>query len=329
MTGPFIHDIDPVLADLGGLYLWYYGLFYSLGFLSLFLWLRSQRASLRLSVADVYDLTIVASAAILIGGRLMAVLFYEWDYYREHLAQLGHYWIGGMGTHGFLIGVVVGTALFSWVKGKPFLVILDALAIPGALILGFGRLANYIDGQIVGSVTEVWWGVKFPDADGYRHPVVLYDGLKNLLLIVPLLLIRRTGPPPGVLAANFILWYGFFRLLIDFLRDYRADLLGLPSGQWFNISMVVIGIGMLAWIYRRPSPRDAMQDIDWSSYDALLARPASLFLRRLLLLSILLFSLAIPSDRTQDVPVVYGKRHPGLEHSALYPPVSIRTSQQP
>jgi phosphatidylglycerol:prolipoprotein diacylglycerol transferase len=318
-----------VLGNLGAVYLWYYGLSYSLGFLTLFLWLRAQRASLRLRLSDVYDLAIAASAAILIGGRLMAVLFYEWDYYREHLAQIGYYWIGGMGTHGFLIGVVVATWLFCWVKGKPFLVILDALAIPGALILAFGRLANHIDGQIVGSVTDVGWAVKFPDADGYRHPVVLYDGLKNLLLIVPLLLIRRSAPPPGVLAAHFMLWYGFFRFLIDFLRDYRADLLGLPSGQWFNVSMVVIGIGLLLWIYRRPSPRDVMRDIDWSSYDALLARPAGLLLRRLLLLSLLLFSLVIPSDRTQDIPAAYGKRHPGLQHSALYPPVSIRTSQQP
>jgi len=329
MTGPFIHDIDPVLADLGGLYLWYYGLFYSLGFLAIFLWLRAQRNRLRFSLADVYDLTIVASLSILVGGRLMAVVFYEWDYYREHLEQVLHYWIGGMGTHGFLIGVVLGTWVFCRVKQKPFLSVLDALAIPGAVILGFGRLANFIDGQIVGSVTDVWWAVKFPDAEGYRHPVVLYDGLKNLLLIIPLLLIRRAHPRPGVLAANFILWYGLFRFLIDFLRDYRADLLGLPSGQWFNVSMVLIGTGMLVWILRRPAAHSAMADIDWSSYDRLLGRPASLFLRRLLFIAILLFSLSIPSDRTQDVPLAYGKRHPGLVHSTLYPPVTIRVPKEP
>jgi phosphatidylglycerol:prolipoprotein diacylglycerol transferase len=324
MTGPFIHDIDPVLADVGGLYLWYYGLFYSLGFLAIFLWLRIQRHRLRFSLADVYDLTIVASVSILIGGRLMAVVFYEWDYYREHLWQILYYWIGGMGTHGFLIGVVAGTWLFCRVKRRPFLEVLDALAIPGAVILGFGRLANFIDGQIVGSVTDAWWAVKFPDAEGYRHPVVLYDGFKNLLLVIPLLLIQRANPRPGVLAANFILWYGLFRFLIDFLRDYRAELLGLPSGQWFNVSMVVIGAGLLAWVFRRPGSRSVMADIDWSTYDALLSRPSGLVLRRLMLAAILLFSLGIPSDRTQDVPAAYGKRHPGLEHSALYPPVSIR-----
>ena len=324
MDGPFIHDIDPVLADLGGLYLWYYGLSYALGFLVLFLWLRWQRDSLRLSVADVYDLSIVLGAAVLIGGRLMAGLFYEWEYYRGHLAQLPYYWIGGMGTHGFLIGAVVGTWVFSRVKRKPFLGLLDALAVPGALILVVGRLANFIDGQIVGSVTDVWWAVKFPDAEGYRHPVVLYDGLKNLLLIVPLLWIRGRRPPLGVLAASFVLLYGLLRFLIDFLRDYRADLLGLPSGQWFNVAMVVIGAGMLLWIYRRPSQDAVMRDLDWSLYDAMMAKPTVLWPRRMVLLAILLFSLTIPSDRTQDVPAAYGERHPGMSHSVLYPPVVIR-----
>ena len=113
MTGPYIHDIDPVFAEVGGMALWYYGLFYALGFLGVFLWLKIQRKSLGYTLVEVYDFSILASLSILIGGRLMAVLFYEWDYYRLHLEQIVFYWIGGMGTHGFLIGVVVGTWLFS------------------------------------------------------------------------------------------------------------------------------------------------------------------------------------------------------------------------
>ena len=188
----------------------------------------------------------------------MAVLFYEWTYYSKNLHQILFYWIGGMGTHGFLIGVVIGTWIFCRLRHKSFLVTLDMLVIPGAFILGFGRLANFIDGQIVGSITDVWWAVKFPDADGFRHPYVLYDGIKNFLLVIPLLLIRTTKPPMGVLTAHFLIWYGFFRFLLDFLRDYRADLLGLPSGQWFNISMVLIGVVMLLWIYKNySSPNQA------------------------------------------------------------------------
>ena len=260
MTEPFVHDIDPVFADLGGVYLWYYGLFYSLGFLAIFLFLRLQRNRLRFSAADVYDLSIVAAVSILIGGRLMAVLFYEWDYYSDHLGHIPFYWIGGMGTHGFFIGVVVGTWLFCRVKNRSFLAVLDSLAIPGAVILGFGRVANFIDGQIVGSLSDAWWAVKFPDAEGFRHPYVLYDGIKNLLLLVPLLLVRRSRPPDGVLTASFMLLYGVLRFMIDFFRDYRAYLLGLPSGQWFNVLMVLIGLGMLIWIYHRQTASSAVAD---------------------------------------------------------------------
>jgi phosphatidylglycerol:prolipoprotein diacylglycerol transferase len=83
---------------------------------------------------------------------------------------------------------------------RPFRQILDVLAIAAALILGFGRIGNFIDGQIVGIVTTVPWAVKFPDAEGFRHPVVLYDGLKNFLLVPVLLRVHRSGVPAGRVA---------------------------------------------------------------------------------------------------------------------------------
>ena len=76
---------------------------------------------------------------------------------------------------------------------------------------GIGRLGNFIDGQIVGAVTEVWWAVQFPDADGFRHPVVLYDGAKNLLLMAYLMRVRRANRTPGATAASFVFWYAFPR----------------------------------------------------------------------------------------------------------------------
>src|SRR6185295_17781053 len=109
---------------------------------------------------------------------------------------------------------------------------------------------NFIDGQILGSVTDVWWAVKFPDAEGFRHPVVLYDGLKNLLLIPWLLVLRSRRPPRGVVLAHFILWYGLLRIPIDLFREYPGTLLGLATGQRFNVFMTVLGAALL-WRFRR------------------------------------------------------------------------------
>ena len=119
---------------------------------------------------------------MLIGGRAVEVSFDEWDFYRQHPWFVPAYWLGGMATHGLLIGAAVGAWLFATVYRKPFLELADALVIPGAFLMGLGRIGNFIDGQIVGSVTNVPWAVQFPYAAGFRHPVVLYDGAKNLLL---------------------------------------------------------------------------------------------------------------------------------------------------
>ena len=136
-----------------------------------------------------------------------------------------------MATHGLMIGGAVTAGLFALLYRKPFLLLADALVIPAAFLMGIGRLGNFIDGQIVGAVTDVWWAVKFPDADGFRHPVVLYDGFKNLLLMACLLRVRRTTGTPGATAARFVFWYAFPRVFIDLFRDYPTHRLALGTGK--------------------------------------------------------------------------------------------------
>jgi phosphatidylglycerol:prolipoprotein diacylglycerol transferase len=188
--GPWVHDLDPIIGTVFGVHLWWYGLSYSLGFLNAHLSFMRRRAELGLSTREVYELSLLLSTGVLVGGRLI-VVNNEWAFYRDHLDLLPAVWIGGMATHGLIIGGFAGVALFCLLRRKPLLVMLDAMAIPAALILCVGRLGNFIDGEIVGRVTTVPWAVKFPDAEGFRHPVVLYDGLKNLL-IVPVLMRART-----------------------------------------------------------------------------------------------------------------------------------------
>jgi len=313
VLGPYLHHIDPIIATVAGVHLWWYGLSYTLGFLNAGWFINRRRAELGLSKQAALDLTLLLAVGVLVGGRLVTV-FHERAFYREHLSLIPAVWLGGMATHGLIIGGFAGVGLFCWIYRKPYRQVFDALAIPAAMILAVGRLGNFIDGQIVGSVTSVPWAVKFPNAEGFRHPVVLYDGLKNLLLIPILLWARRRGAPPGRLAALFLFLYAFVRIFIDLFREYPLSLLGLPAGQAFNVFLAAAGFALLVRNYvRRP------QSVDPASARTTAAEaPAGLAWRRLALAACLVFPLIIPSDATRDVPKTYGDRHAGLQYSALY-----------
>jgi len=310
-TAHFVHRLNPVLGGIFGLKLWYYGLTYSLGFLGVYLWFKLAQQRLGWSDRDVLDLSILVALGVLLGGRAFEIVFYEWGYYTQHPSQLFSYWRGGMATHGILLGGVVGAWLFSRLRGKPFLEIADEMAIPGAFIMGVGRLGNFIDGNIVGSITDVWWAVKFPAAEGFRHPVTLYDSLKNFLMIPLLLSVRRRSPPGrGMLLAHFVFWYGFGRLFVDYFREYPVDVFGIGRGQYFNLLMAVIGLGLMIWFaqeHRRSeivqAKADQREDSPSSERDSGKAEfrrtDSSLWLRRLALTALLLFPLIIPTDWTK------------------------------
>jgi phosphatidylglycerol:prolipoprotein diacylglycerol transferase len=320
MIGPYVHRLDPVMGEIGGIYLWWYGLAYSLGFLAVLAWLRLTRRRNGLSRPEIYDLTLFLALGVLLGGRLVQVLFYEWPFYRNHLGQWPSFWLGGMASHGVLLGAAVGAWCFCRLGRKSFLAVADELVIPGAFLLCLGRIGNFIDGQIVGRVTSLPWGVLFPDAADFRHPVVLYDGAKNLLLIPLLLIVRQRRPRRGMVMAHFIFWYGFLRLFVDHYREYSTSLLGLATGQSFNLFMALLGAGLILAFSRRPCRQDSLVSRAGLSFPAPEDKPV-LWVRRGLLAVVVLFALVIPSDWTQDVPSRYAKRHPGMEHSLLYPPM--------
>ncbi|MHC4956667.1 MAG: prolipoprotein diacylglyceryl transferase, partial [Planctomycetota bacterium] len=247
MLATFTHDIDPVIFQLGPFYLWWYGFSYTAGFLGLFFWMKRNGFARE----EVYDLTLRIATGVLLGGRFVEVVFYEWAYYGHHLWQIPAVWLGGMSTHGILLGGTLGMLWHCLKSGRKFLDLADALAIPAAYIMGMGRIGNFIDGQIVGSVTSMPWGVAFPDTEGFRHPVVLYDGLKNLMLVPVLIWLRGRHPARGVVLGSFLFGYGFFRIFIDFTREYRTDLFGFPPGQEFNIVMSVLGVLLVGIGYWR------------------------------------------------------------------------------
>lgn len=320
MSPWYVHDIDPVLADVGGIYLWWYGLGFALGFLQLHRFAMRDRSRLRMSKRDVWSLAILLTVCIVGGGRAIEIAFDEWAFYRTHPRLIPAFWLGGMATHGLLLGAAVATAVFSLVWKTPFLALADTLVVPGAFLMGVGRIGNFIDGQIVGSVTDVWWAVKFPYADGFRHPVVLYDGAKNLLLIPYLLHVRRTNHTPGAVAARFVFWYAFPRIIIDLFRDYPTHRLAWGTGQTLNVVMAGIGVVLLARsrLRRQGRLRGASPTAVPSSIHA--DTPAH-WVQRAAFTFLVALCLMIPSNWTQNVAARYGQRHTGMKNSWLYPPI--------
>lgn len=314
----FVHNIDPILFSIGGMHAWWYGFSFVLGFLNIFFFLKRNQACLMYTTQMIYDLTLCLAFGVLIGGRLVEVVFYEWGFYRNHIGLIPACWVGGMATHGLLIGGISGAIVFCRRYNLSLLPVTDALAIPAAVILGFGRIGNFIDGQIVGSLTGVAWAVKFPDAEGFRHPVVLYDGLKNFLLVPILLSLRRKQLPQGALTGVFLCLYAGLRVPIDIFREYPTSLLGLATGQALNILMTLGGILLAAWCIRKPVGDRLF--IEKEAAKALTEQ--HLGFRRFAFVAILIFSVLIPSDWTADVPSRYGKRHPGLTYSMLHPRIT-------
>jgi phosphatidylglycerol:prolipoprotein diacylglycerol transferase len=321
MAGGWVHDIDPVLADVGNIHLWWYGLGFALGFVQIHQFLGRSRARLGLSRRDVWTLTLLIVVGVLLGGRVVAIAFDEWSFYREHPELMPAFWLGGMATHGLLIGAAVSTGLYALVWSRPYLRLADALVIPGAFLMGVGRIGNFIDGQIVGSVTDVWWAVEFPYAEGFRHPVVLYDGAKNLLLVPFLLYVSKTNPTQGAVAARFVFWYAFPRIFIDLFRDYPLHRLALGTGQTLNIAMAALGAVLLARSRSRRLGRLPRVAVGTAACERA-SDAAPHWAQRITFAALLWFCLMIPSNWTQNIPARYGWRHAGLMHSFLYPPVN-------
>ena len=321
MTGHYVHRIDPVLAEIGGVYLWWYGLGFALGFWQLRRRLDRERLALGLGRRDVWSLAIAVAVGVLAGGRGVEIAFDEWPFYRSHLRLVPAFWLGGMATHGLLLGGATAAAAFAAMRRVSFLRLADALAVPAAVLMGLGRIGNFIDGQIVGSVTDVPWAVIFPYADQPRHPVVLYDGAKNLLLAWYLLHVRRTTSTPGAVAARFVFWYAVPRIVIDLFRDYATHRLALGTGQTLNIVMAVLGAGLLVRSRWRRLGRLAGSVDTVPPPPDRVAETGPTWRQRLAFAGMLVCCLTIPSNWTQNVPQRYGARHPGLAHSWLYPPI--------
>src|SRR5882757_6246566 len=251
---------DPVAISLGPIAIRWYGIMYLVGFaISYGLGrLRIARAmSGRVSVAALDDLLFFCVLGVVLGGRLGYVLFYKPAYYFSHPLEIFAVWQGGMSFHGGFLGVLIALWFYAKVRRKRWLDVTDFVAPLVPLGLAAGRLGNFINGELVGRVTDGPWAMIFPQVDNLpRHPSQLYElGLEGLLLFVILWTFANRHRPMGAVSGLFLLGYGTLRFIGEFAREpdnflgYLAG--GFTMGQWLSMPMIAIGFVMMVWAYRR------------------------------------------------------------------------------
>lgn len=254
-------QFNPVALQIGPLAIHWYGLMYMAGFLT-FLWLGRRRiAMLNLKQYNnklLDDLLFYGVLGVILGGRLGEVLFYNPGYYFSHPLKIFAVWEGGMSFHGGFLGVMVAMALFAWQQKLRWLELMDFIAPLVPPGLAFGRLGNFINGELWGRPTDMPWGMVFPRVDSLpRHPSQLYEfALEGVLLFALLWIYARKPRPVGAVSGLFLIGYGSFRFIAEFTRNPDDGIFGLMTfgismGQWLSLPMVVIGIIMMIWSIRR------------------------------------------------------------------------------
>ncbi|MGY3924309.1 prolipoprotein diacylglyceryl transferase [Aeromonas jandaei] len=253
-------QIDPVAFSLGPLSVRWYGLMYLFGF-AFAMWLAGRRADAPNSGwtrNEVSDLLFYGFLGVILGGRVGYVLFYNFDLFLADPTYLFKIWTGGMSFHGGLIGVITAMIWFAHKTKRHFFTVADFVAPLIPFGLGVGRIGNFLNGELWGRITDVPWAIIFPEAGPEpRHPSQLYQfALEGVVLFIILNLFWRKNPPRGAISGMFLLFYGLFRFLVEFVRQPDSQL-GLyfneiSMGQILSTPMIFIGALMIWAAYKRP-----------------------------------------------------------------------------
>ncbi len=269
-------NVDPVLFELGPVAIRWYGLAYMAG-LAFGLWyavrlLENKRlwgpAGAPATRTQMHDLFVWIVLGVVIGGRAGYVLFYNSAFYLANPLDALKVWHGGMSFHGGLLGVFLALALFSWKNRLPVIPLADAIAAAAPIGLLFGRIANFINGELYGRAADVPWAFIFPHDPSQlpRHPSQLYEAaLEGVLLFAALrFLTHRTEAlrRPGVVTGSMLAGYGAARLFVEFFREPDAHI-GFIAGEWLTTGMLLtapmvmagIGIILIALYRQRPEER--------------------------------------------------------------------------
>ena len=256
-------EFNRFAVQLGGFGIRWYAIAYLVGLLAGWYLLRREASHigspLRLETVDI--LLNYVLFGIIVGGRLGYILFYNSAYYLAHPLAMLRIWEGGMAFHGALLGIAIAVLIMAKRHHVPFFLLTDRIALVVPIGLFFGRLSNFINGELYGRVTAVPWAMVFPNSDGQpRHPSQLYEaGLEGLLLGVIMLMLWRRGwlHQHGRVTGVLLAGYGVARSMIEFVREPDAQigllLDSVSMGQLLSLPMIIFGAYL---IMRRPASPD-------------------------------------------------------------------------
>ena len=245
----FINNFDPVAFSLFAFEVRWYSLSYIFGIL--IGWFYCKRFLIKDKIISKLfdDLLTYLIIGIIVGGRLGYILFYNIKYYLDNLVEIFFIWEGGMSFHGGLIGIFVATYIFSKKNEINKYIYLDLISISAPIGIFFGRIANFINGELIGKATNANWGVIFSKTDNIpRHPSQLYECILEgiILFILMNLIFFRKKYKTGTASFAFLFFYGLFRFISEFFREPDIQvgyLIGsLSMGMLLSLIMIFISI---------------------------------------------------------------------------------------
>ncbi len=252
--------LDPVAFSIGSIKVHWYGIMYMLGFLFFVYGGKYRLKKYGHSVLTyrlIDDFIFYGAMGVIIGGRLGYCLFYQPIYFFHNPLDIFKVWHGGMSFHGGMLGVFVGIYIFARKINSTFFILSDFVAPLIPLDLFFGRIGNFINGELIGRVvtSNLPWAMVYPQSGSMlpRHPSELYEALGEGIILTIILWIyaskpRKTGQTSGM----FLLCYGCIRFFLEYFREPDAFLVdvvkttGLSMGQWLCVPMIVVGLIMYA-----------------------------------------------------------------------------------
>tara|TARA_B110000967_G_C18848571_1_gene543338 strand:- start:863 stop:1645 length:783 start_codon:yes stop_codon:yes gene_type:complete len=254
----YIHNFDPIFINFGFFEIKWYSLSYIFGILigwwlgKKILILKINNNSKHIDESNFDDLISYIIVSIILGGRIGYIIFYNLNYYLLNPIEIFKIWQGGMSFHGALLGVILATYIFAKRRSAEPLFYLDIVAAVAPIGIFFGRIANFINAELYGNPTNVFWSVIFPTIDEIpRHPSQIYEALLEgvLLFVINIFIILNKKIKTGVCASVFLILYGIFRIVGEQFRapDIQVGyIFGVISmGSILSFTMIVSGIFLL------------------------------------------------------------------------------------